>query len=88
MDKRIGVFLCRCGGNISDVIDMEELKEFSMDQDGVVHTRVHENICSQQGQAIITSEIDENSLDGAVVGACSPHFHGEEFREAVGSSHH
>lgn len=87
MDKSIGVFLCRCGGNISDVIDIDELENFASNLDGVTHTRVHENICSQQGQNVITEEIDEEDLDGAVIGACSPHFHEEEFRAAVGSSH-
>ncbi|MFP3953141.1 MAG: FAD-dependent oxidoreductase [Candidatus Bipolaricaulota bacterium] len=87
MGKKIGVFLCRCGGNISDVIDIPELEEFASDLDGVAHTRVHENICSQQGQNVITEEIDEQGLDGAVIGACSPHFHEEEFRTAVGKSH-
>lgn len=87
MGNKIGVFLCRCGGNISDVIDMEQLEDFASSLDGVTHTRVHENICSQQGQDIISNEIDEEDLDGAVVGACSPHFHGEEFRDAVGRSH-
>ena len=27
-DLKIGVFLCRCGGNISDTIDMEKLRSF------------------------------------------------------------
>ena len=27
MDHKVGVFICHCGGNISDVLDIERIKE-------------------------------------------------------------
>ncbi|HKJ69400.1 MAG TPA: CoB--CoM heterodisulfide reductase iron-sulfur subunit A family protein, partial [bacterium] len=83
---RIGVFLCHCGGNISEVIDMHRLASFAQGLVDVVHVRSHENICSQEGQQQITEEIGKFGLDGVVIGCCSPHFHEREFREAVRKS--
>ena len=34
-NKKIGVFLCRCGGNISQVVDLDRLKEFALKQPDV-----------------------------------------------------
>ena len=27
-DLKVGVFLCECGGNISDIIDLDKVREF------------------------------------------------------------
>ena len=34
-DLKVGVFLCECGGNISDVIDLDEVKD-SLDVEFIV----------------------------------------------------
>lgn len=87
MQKRIGVFLCKCGGNISDVVDLEEVKKETEINGNVVHSEIHESLCSKEGQQRITETIEEENLNGVVVGSCSPHFHGEEFRRAVEKTH-
>ena len=52
-DLKIGVFLCHCGGNISDIIDLERVKE-SVDVDVIAEFT---NLCSIKGRKIIRDNI-------------------------------
>jgi len=36
MKERIGVYICHCGGNIYDYVDVEELGKMFYAEDGVV----------------------------------------------------
>ena len=71
----IGVFLCRCGGNISDTVDIERLKS-SIDAKVV---KDFENLCSLKCQKNIRDIILEEDLDRAVIAACSPITHEKTF---------
>ena len=75
----IGVFLCRCGGNISDTVDIERLKS-SIDAKVV---KDFENLCSMKCQKNIRDIILEEDLDRAVIAACSPITHEKTFRNHV-----
>jgi heterodisulfide reductase subunit A1 len=78
-EVKIGVFLCRCGGNISDTIDMEKLRSS-------VNTEVieeFENLCSINGRKIIRDNIIQKNLDRVVVAACSPITHEKTFQNYV-----
>jgi heterodisulfide reductase subunit A len=76
---KIGVFLCRCGGNISDTVDMDRLKK-SVDAEVIEE---FENLCSINGRKIIRDNIIEKELDRVVVAACSPITHGKIFQNYV-----
>ncbi len=75
-DVNIGVFLCRCGGNISDTVDIERLKS-SIDA-AVVED--FENLCSVKCKKNIRDYIIEKNLDRVVVAACSPTTHKKTFQ--------
>lgn len=75
----IGVFICRCGGNISDTVDIQEL-ESSVDAKVV---KVFENLCSAKCQNNIRDIIIEEGLDRVVIAACSPITHEKTFRNHV-----
>src|ERR1035437_1443933 len=47
---RIGVYICRCGGNISDVVDVERVAETARLIPGVAIAKVHTFVCSDPGQ--------------------------------------
>jgi heterodisulfide reductase subunit A len=80
---RIGVYICHCGGNISEVVDIQSVTSFAEGGDEVVLVRDHEHICSEPGQKLISDDIREHNLDRIVVGACSPKFHEETFRTTI-----
>jgi len=82
-EVRVGVYICRCGGNISDVVDVERVAEVVSLIPGVVTAKVNTFCCSDPGQHTITSDILEQNLDRVVVASCSPSLHEQTFRGAV-----
>ncbi|MBI5460372.1 ferredoxin:CoB-CoM heterodisulfide reductase subunit HdrA [Methanobacterium sp.] len=76
---KVGVFLCRCGGNISDNVDMEKLRS-SLDATVVEE---FENLCSINGRKLIRDSIIDKHLDRVVVAACSPVTHEKTFQKYV-----
>ncbi len=75
----IGVFLCKCGGNISHTVDIRRLKS-SIDAKVV---KEFENLCSIKCQRNIRDVILEEELDRVVIVACSPITHEKTFRNHV-----
>ena len=80
---RVGVFVCHCGGNISDVVDVKRVAEEAARMPDVVFTTTHMFHCSDPGQALIEQKIREHALTRVVVAACSPTLHQITFRRAV-----
>jgi heterodisulfide reductase subunit A len=80
---KIGVYVCHCGGNISDVVDVEEVAKFAEKLPDVVLVRSISHMCSEEGQKAIINDITHKGLDRVVVAACSPQFQGETFKKAL-----
>ena len=78
--SKTGVYLCRCGGNISDVVDVEGIVAEVSKMDGVVFADVQDYMCSSSGQGQIKTAIEEGEIDRVVIGSCSPKLHLETFR--------
>ena len=80
---RIGVYICRCGGNISDVVDTSSLAEKVKGLNDVAACKVETFMCSDPGQATIVEDIQKEGLNRVVVASCSPFLHELTFRTAV-----
>ncbi len=80
---KIGVYICRCGGNISDVVDVERVAETVRLIPGVATAKVHTFVCSDPGQHTISEDILHENLDRVVVASCTPFLHEQTFRGAV-----
>jgi heterodisulfide reductase subunit A len=78
--RRIGVYVCHCGGNISDYVDVEKVIEDIRDAGDVVVSRTTMFACSDASQQEIEADIRDNELDGLVVASCSPKLHTYTFR--------
>ncbi|MEM2102145.1 MAG: FAD-dependent oxidoreductase [Candidatus Bathyarchaeia archaeon] len=85
-EPRIGVFVCHCGGNISDTIDVTRVKEIIGSLAHVKLAETFEYMCSNPGQEMIKKAIDEHKLNRVVVASCSPRMHLDTFRQAVKSA--
>lgn len=83
---RVGVYICHCGGNISDTVDMEKVKEAAAKLRGVSVAETNEYVCSDPGQEMITKGIKEHGLNRIVVASCSPRMHLDTFRQTVKSA--
>ena len=82
MERRIGVYICHCGTNISGTVDVEKVTEFAWDLGSVVVARNHKYMCSDPGQNLIKEDIPELGLNRVVVASCSPRMHEPTFRRA------
>jgi len=83
---RIGVFICHCGGNISDTVDVACVKEAATSLENLKVVETLEYVCSNPGQDMIKNAIKEHKLNRVVVASCSPRMHLETFRQAVKSA--
>jgi len=79
-ERRIGVYVCHCGGNISDHVDIDQIVAAAQAEDGVVVARQMMFACSDSGQGEMERDIEEQHLDGLVVASCSPKLHVVTFR--------
>jgi len=82
-EKKIGVYVCHCGGNISNYVDIDKIIEAVKDYPGVAVAKDFMFMCSDTGQQMIIDDIKEYGLDGIVVAACSPKLHEMTFRNTV-----
>jgi heterodisulfide reductase subunit A len=78
--RRIGVYVCHCGGNISDHVDVDQVVAAAQAEAGVVVARQMMFACSDSGQGEMERDIAEGRLDGLVVASCSPKLHVVTFR--------
>ncbi|MFH1013413.1 MAG: CoB--CoM heterodisulfide reductase iron-sulfur subunit A family protein [Thermoplasmatota archaeon] len=81
--RRIGVFICHCGVNISQNVDIGQLVDYTKDIDGVVVCQDYKYMCSDIGAKLIKDSIKKHELDSVIVASCSPRMHEHTFREVV-----
>jgi heterodisulfide reductase subunit A len=82
-DKKIGVFICGCGGNISKTVDVEKLKSAVEKFPDVAYVEGSQFTCSKLNLESIKSAISEKELSGIVIAACSPHMHETLFKNTA-----
>ena len=82
-EPRIGVYICECGVNISDTVDVPAVVEMAAALPGVVVARQHKYTCSEPGQEMIQQDIRTEGLDRVVVASCTPRMHEPTFRRAL-----
>jgi heterodisulfide reductase subunit A len=83
MKRKIGVYICHCGGNIADYVDVEKVRQSIEKEEGVVVARTTMFACSDSGQKEMEDDIRKSELDGIVVASCSPKLHLLTFRAVV-----
>jgi len=80
---KVGVYVCYCGGNISDEVDVEKVCEQARRVPGVVVARANMFMCSDPGQEMIIEDLQSGLVDRVVVASCSPSLHETTFRQAL-----
>jgi len=80
---RIGIFVCECGGNIGNVVDVKAVIEAVKDWDGVVAAKYNKYLCSKPAQEMIIDAIKKQNLDRAVVASCTPRMHLPTFQSVL-----
>jgi heterodisulfide reductase subunit A len=82
-DVKIGVYICHCGLNIADTVDVEEVTKYAATLPAVAVARNYKFMCSDPGQSMIKEDIKELGLNRVVVASCSPLMHEPTFRHAI-----
>jgi heterodisulfide reductase subunit A len=81
--SRIGIFVCECGGNIGDVVDVKAVVDTVKNWEGVVVAKQHKYLCSKPAQEMIIEAIKKNNLDRVVVASCTPRMHLPTFQNVL-----
>ena len=83
MPQRIGVYICECGPNIKDAVDMTGLLKEARRHKDVVLARTFGFLCSPDGKAFLKEDIQTHKLSRVVIAGCSPKEHERTFRELL-----
>jgi len=81
--QKVGVYVCHCGGNISDHVDVIKVCENTKNIPGVVSVRDNMFMCSDPGQEMIMEDLKNGTIDRVVVASCAPSLHETTFRNAI-----
>ncbi|MBY9018331.1 MAG: hydrogenase iron-sulfur subunit [Candidatus Lokiarchaeota archaeon] len=73
--NRIGIIVCNCNEEISNIINVNNLTNELNNLENVVSVRIFENLCQEINLEKVTNWVKENFLNKIVVAACSPKSH-------------
>ncbi len=83
--KKIGVFICHCGINIAETVDVKKARDEIKKYPGVVYAEDYIYMCSEPGQGLIKETVKEKNLDSVIIACCSPSLHENTFRRTIES---
>ncbi len=79
-NKRLGVFICHCGGNISDYVDVDMVRDAVKNHERVAIAKTNMFSCSDSAQQEMIQAIKTNNLNALVIASCTPKLHSSTFR--------
>jgi heterodisulfide reductase subunit A len=80
---KVGVYICYCGGNISDHVDVEAVRDRVAQLPGVAAARTNMFMCSDPGQEMIMEDLKSGVVNRVVVASCAPSLHESTFRQTL-----
>lgn len=80
---KIGLYLCECGPNIAQAIDLDEITEAIKKDNKVAGIERHKLLCSDDGKKFLAESIKRNAFERVVIAACSPKQHEGTFMEVM-----
>jgi len=75
MANKIGIYVCECGTNIAEKVDVEKVIAALSPVKDVAFVDRYKLLCSGDGQKYLRQSIEEHGLTHVVVAACSPKQH-------------
>ncbi len=85
--KRIGVFLCNCGGSLDAHLDLKKLKQYCQGLPQVVYVEELRTFCLPEDPQKIASVIKKENLSGVVLAGC-PQRNSESIASAIARESH
>jgi len=81
MERKIGVYICECGPNIAEKIDIDKVIEAISPIEDVSVVEKYKLLCSADGKKFLEEQIRKQGLTHLVIAACSPREHEKTFME-------
>ena len=79
----VGVYICSCGTNIAENLDIDELARFSSGLDTVAYVQTYQLLCSEEGKNVLAEDVIKEKPDRVVIAACTPKEHEKTFRNVL-----
>jgi quinone-modifying oxidoreductase subunit QmoB len=76
--NKTGVYICS-GCEIGEATNVEELQQAALKEFRVSVCKTHPILCSEEGVNMLKGDLEHESLDRLVLGACSGRYHGDTF---------
>lgn len=84
-ETRIFIVVCRCGINISEIIDCPSLVNFAKTLPNVVDADEYISICTESGAEFIKEKMIASKANRLIVVACTPKTHEPVFKSVLES---
>ncbi|MFZ7127411.1 MAG: FAD-dependent oxidoreductase [Desulfobacterales bacterium] len=82
-EPRVGVFVCHCGINISQTVDVKKVAAGARALPNVAHAEDLMYACAPDGQEKIKELIREHGLNRVIVASCTPRTHAPLFQDTI-----
>ncbi len=82
-EPRVGLFLCRCGEEIAQAVDLSQLRGFALGLGEVALVQEVDYACRPEGLQEIKEAITGEGLNRVVVAACTHRLYEEEMRGSL-----
>jgi len=79
----VGVFVCKCGGTISEVLDLYHLAHSASQMPNVVYSEVLDYACFPETLEYLREKVIETGVNRVVVAACSNRTHESLFQRTI-----
>ncbi len=83
---KIGVYICECGPNIAEKMDIDRIIDAVSSLDNVTIVDRYKLLCSGDGKKFLEEQIKKHGLTHLVLAACSPREHQQTFMEVCENS--
>lgn len=86
MSEGTTLFLCRCGTNVAEFVELEAVKAWADKEGRLDRVCIHDFLCAPAGKAFVEETLKETGSRRAVMAACSPKLHQKTFEECAGAA--
>jgi coenzyme F420-reducing hydrogenase delta subunit/NAD-dependent dihydropyrimidine dehydrogenase PreA subunit len=81
-EAKIGIFLCECGGKISNRISLPRVNEL-LNYEPWAHLGIHPYPCLSPGLEAMKTKVRNKGINRVLIGGCSPRAMKKKFTEAL-----
>jgi heterodisulfide reductase subunit A len=81
--KKVGVYFCACGTNISERISAVKVTEDLLKNPSVAYVKTFDFLCSGEGKDFLREDVKKEKPDRVVIAACSPRDYEKTFMQII-----